>query len=144
MESVYQLMMDRPMFNKSGFTLIETLFVLMIMCILFTLSFRIHIPKKGDTIKIEEMTRFLNQAKMTAMNQKNQVKVIFGADEILYECQDISEKYVLDANDSFSPYELTFNENGNIHGAKTLIFYCGQHQYRLVFQVGSGSFYVES
>lgn len=143
MENVFRLMMVKHMFNKSGFTLIETLFVFMIMCMLFVLSFHIHIPQKSDTVKIEEITRFLNQAKMTAMNQKNQVKVIFGADEILYECQDISEKYVLDTQDSFVPYELTFNENGNIHGAKTLTYYCGQHQYHLVFQIGSGSFYVE-
>ena len=117
------------MYDKSGFTMIETLFVLMIMCMLFCLSWRIHLPVKNDHTKIEEITRFLYQAKLTAMNLKTQVTVTFASDFIQYEWEESSQTFTLDSNDSFESHQLTFNENGNI--------------YTLVYQIGSGSFYVQ-
>lgn len=131
------------MYDKSGFTMIETLFVLMIMCMLFCLSWRIHLPVKNDHTKIEEITRFLYQAKLTAMNLKTQVTVTFASDFIQYEWEESSQTFPLDSNDSFESHQLTFNENGNIQGAKALTYYCGSQVYTLVYQIGSGSFYVQ-
>ena len=116
------------MYDKSGFTMIETLFVLMIMCMLFCLSWRIHLPVKNDH---------------TAMNLKTQVTVTFASDFIQYEWEESSQTFTLDSNDSFESHQLTFNENGNIQGAKTLTYYCGSQVYTLVYQIGSGSFYVQ-
>lgn len=131
------------MYDKSGFTMIETLFVLMIMCMLFCLSWRMHLPVKNDHTKIEEITRFLYQAKLTAMNLKTQVTVTFASDFIQYEWEESSQTFTLDSNDSFESHQLTFNENGNIQGPKTLTYYCGSQVYTLVYQIGSGSFYVQ-
>ncbi len=143
MERKYLSKMGKPMYDKSGFTMIETLFVLMIMCMLFCLSWRIHLPVKNDHTKIEEITRFLYQAKLTAMNLKTQVTVTFASDFIQYEWEESSQTFTLDSNDSFESHQLTFNENGNIQGAKTLTYYCGNQVYTLVYQIGSGSFYVQ-
>ena len=49
------LKMVKPMLNKAGFTMIETLFVLVIICMMFCISMRIHVPQKSDTVKINEM-----------------------------------------------------------------------------------------
>lgn len=131
------------MSNKSGFTMIETLFVLMIMSMLFCLSINIHIPTKNESIKIDEIRRFLYLAKLTAMVQKEKVTVSFSTTNIRYEWKDKSNFYSLDGNDSFEEHQITFNANGNIQGAKTLIFYCGTKTYKFIYQIGSGTFYVK-
>ncbi len=136
------LKMGKPMLNKSGFTMIETLFVLMIMCMLFCLSMNIHIPQKSHTKKIEEITHFLYQAKLSAMSQKHTVTVTFSSNDISFESNDVSHSFLLDDNDSFEEYQLSFNLNGNISGAKTLTYHCGNQTYEFVYQIGSGTFYV--
>ena len=71
------LKMVKPMLNKAGFTMIETLFVLVIICMMFCISMRIHVPQKSDTVKINEMIQFLYQAKLTAMTQKHRLMFYF-------------------------------------------------------------------
>lgn len=136
------LKMVKPMLNKGGFTMIETLFVLVIICMMFCISMRIHVPQKSDTIKINEMIQFLYQAKLTAMTQKTQVDVLFSKQNIVYRWNQSKETLQLDDNDSFESHQLSFNKNGNIQGAKTLIYYCGSQRYEFVYQIGSGTFYV--
>lgn len=131
------------MLDKSGFTMIETLFVLMIMSFLFCLSFNVHIPTKNDSIRIDEIKRFLYLAKLTAMVQKEKVTVKFSCDDICYECNDTLQVFKLSEDDSFEEHQMSFNANGNIHGAKTLTFYCKNKNYNFVYQIGSGTFYVQ-
>lgn len=71
MERKYLSKMGKPMYDKSGFTMIETLFVLMIMCMLFCLSWRIHLPVKNDHTKIEEITRFFISGEIDSYESKN-------------------------------------------------------------------------
>lgn len=130
------------MLDKSGFTMIETLFVLMIMSLLFCLSMNVHIPTKNESIRIDEIKRFLYLAKLTAMVQKEKVTVTFSSDDICYEWNNALQVLKLDEDDSFEEHQMTFNANGNIQGAKTLTFYCKEKTYNFVYQIGSGTFYV--
>lgn len=136
------LKMVRPMLNKNGFTMIETLFVLIIICMMFCISMYIHIPQKSDTVKINEMIQFLYQAKLTAMTQKTVVNVSFSQQNIICTWNQSKETFKLDKGDSFESHQLSFNANGNIQGAKTLIYHCRNQRYEFVYQIGSGTFYV--
>ena len=40
------------MLTNKGFTLIETLFVLMIICILSSLSMNLHMPRKSEEVSL--------------------------------------------------------------------------------------------
>lgn len=129
--------------SNKGFTLIETLFVLMIVCLLFLLSMRLHIPQKSDAIKLNEIISFLNEAKMEAMNIKKTVIIDFSYDGISYDNGEKQYHYDLAKGDYFIEHELSFNAMGHISKAKTVEFHTQQQVYKIVYQIGSGSFYVQ-
>ena len=58
------------MLTNKGFTLIETLFVLMIICILSSLSMNLHMPRKSEEVSLAEIESFIREAQFIAMNQK--------------------------------------------------------------------------
>lgn len=142
MENVFPLVMVKPMLNKKGFTLIETLFVLMILCILFTLSMSLHQPVKKENVYLSEITNFLYEAKLHAMTSKEKVELNVG-NTITYTSTSTQKKYMLKKGCYFENYKMTFNANGNVKTAKTLVYHHDDHVYRFVYQVGSGAFYVE-
>lgn len=144
MEKQFQSVMDKPMLTNRGFTLIETLFVLMIMCILLTLGMAIHKPQKSETVCIQEITNFFYEAKLHAMISKEKVKLSVGHDKISYKSLSSYEEYDLKEGCYFDKYTMTFNSSGNVKTAKTLIYSHEGHIYRFVYQVGSGCFYVQS
>ena len=139
MEKEYQSVMDKPMSQNKGFTMIETLFVLFIITMLLTLTLTLHIPKKNIDTQIQEIKAFLNSAKIQAMVTKDSMKVTFTRDKITYDDQ----QYVLSEDSYFDSYEMTFNENGNIKTAKSLTYHTPKKDYTFVYQVGSGCFYVQ-
>lgn len=130
------------MLNKKGFTLIETLFVLMIICILFSLTMTIHIPKKKDEVYIQEICNFLYEAKLTAISSKETVTLDVHQDKISYHSLSKNKTYLLDDGCYFEPHKMTFNAYGNVKTAKTLRYHHYNHVYEFVYQVGSGCFYV--
>ena len=131
------------MLTSKGFTLIETIFVLAIICILSLLIMGFHQPQKNEKMIIEEVKSFVNQAKLYAMVSKQTVTLEFEKDRLYYSSLDKEKEYLLDDDTYFDSHELSFNENGNINGAKTVNFYCHNKRYHFVFQVGSGSYYVQ-
>ena len=130
------------MLNNKGFTMIETLFVLSILCILSLLTMNLHIPSKNDEMIIQEISTFFHQAKMTAMIYKETVQVSTSRNQLSYTCGSTSKTYQLNDDSYFNDYQFTYNEFGNIKTAKTLNYYLHQKDYQFVFQVGSGCFYV--
>lgn len=143
MESVFLLVMGRRMLNNRGFTLIETLFVMMILCILFTLTMSLNIPVKKEEVYIREITSFFYEAKLSAMLSKETVELSVGPNKVTYTSASQTKSYQLKSGCYFQPYKMTFNENGNVKTAKTLIYNHDHHEYRFVYQIGSGTFYVE-
>lgn len=143
MENVFLLVMVRHMLNNRGFTLIETLFVMMILCILFTLTMSLRLPIKKEEVYIREISSFFYEAKLSAMLSKETVELSVGPDNITYKSLSQTKSYQLKNGCYFQPYKMTFNENGNVKTAKTLIYHHDHHEYRFVYQIGSGAFYVE-
>lgn len=131
------------MHNNHGFTLIETLFVLMIICVLSTLSMSFHQPVKKEETTLQEISHFFLEAKMEAMIHKTTVQVEVNGKRIEYSSMNVHKTYELDKDCSFEYHKMTFNESGNIKGAKTLNYRHKTNTYHFVFQVGSGCFYVE-
>lgn len=130
------------MLNNKGFTMIETLFVLSIICILSLLTMNLHMPSKNDEVIIQEISTFFHQAKMTAMVYKETVQVSTTHHQLSYTCASTNKTYQLYDDSYFEDYQFTYNEFGHIKTAKTLNYYLHQKDYQFVFQVGSGCFYV--
>ncbi|MCD8027839.1 MAG: type II secretion system GspH family protein [Erysipelotrichaceae bacterium] len=128
--------------KKNGFILIETLFVLFIMCILFSLSLNLHMPSVSDDFILNEASQFLNEAKLVAMTTKNTVTVNVSDSNLSYTSEDNDNQLTLDEI-TFETYQFTFNNKGNIKTAKTIKCKINQKSYRFIYQLGSGYFYVQ-
>lgn len=131
------------MLNNRGFTLIEMLFVFFIILVLSTLTMTLHIPQKTDLHHIQDISSCLYQAKLNAITHKETTEVIFEKKKLLIESPHYSYQYVLSDNHHFEKHQFTYNEFGHIKKAKTVRFYGQEQNYAFVFQVGSGSFYVQ-
>ena len=131
MEKAFQLMMVKHMLTNRGFTLVETLFVLFIICMLSLLTMTLHLPNKNNQVIIQEITEFLNQAKLEAIVSKKTVTVQFLKDKVLWKTT------------YFDSYKMTFNSAGHIKTAKTVTYHTLQQDFQFVYQVGSGCFYVQ-
>ncbi len=143
MVKVFILVMDKLMsINKNAFTMIETLFVLFIMCILFALSLNLHMPTVKDEIILDEATQFLIEAKLIAMTSKETVTVKVNGHNLSYTCNDYDNQLTLDEI-TFETYQFTLNNMGNIKTAKKINCKVNQKNYSFIYQLGSGYFYVQ-
>lgn len=131
------------MLTNKGFTLIETLFVLFIICVLSSISLTLHLPQKSNETCIQEITAFLNKAKLEAIVSKQTVTVQFLHNQIIWNSSDKEEHYQLNEHTYFDSYKMTLNSSGNIKTAKTIIYHTPERNFRFVYQIGSGCFYVE-
>ena len=143
MEKRFQLKMVKLMLKNDGFTMIETLFVLFVICILSCLTIRLHIPSQNDDIMIENLSQLLNQAKMNAMIYKEKTYISFQKRKLFIQSIHFNKEYFLRKDLSFESHEMSYNEYGNINKAKRIHLYSKQRTYSFVFQIGSGSYYVQ-
>lgn len=130
------------MLTNKGFTLIEILFVLFIICILFTITMTLNMPQKKIENDIQEISHFIRAAQIDAMRYKQTATLIFANDHLSYSYQDKQYEYDLRDQLRFEEHQLTFNESGGIKSAKSVSLYTEDKQYQFVFQLGSGCFYV--
>ena len=142
MAKPFLLVTVKLMLNKKGFTLIETLFVISIICILSVLTMGYSLPEKKDDHYIQEMILFLNEAKLQAMTNKQTVTIQFTQSQISYSYGHVQKEYKLKQGTYFDDYQLTFNAYGHIKTAKTLAYHMQDKIYQFVYQVGSGYVYV--
>lgn len=131
------------MFNKHGFTLIETLFVLSIICLSSLITMSVHIPHQSDRSIIQEVSQIFFQSHMNSIINKEKTRISLLSKRIKVESIHYQKTYQLPSNTSFAQHEFSYNENGHISSAKTLFFHGQQKDYHFVFQVGSGTFYVQ-
>lgn len=143
MGNLFQLAMVKHMLTNKGFTLIETLFVLFIICMLSMISMTLHMPQKSADVQIKEIVSFLNEAKLNAMTYKQTVTLKFNESSVSYQCLNRQRDYELNQQLYFDNHQMTFNDFGNVRGAKTVILHTQNKNYHFVYQVGSGCFYVE-
>lgn len=131
------------MLNNKGFTLIETLFVIAIMCILMSISINLCIPSKKIETSLHEIVCFINEAKLYAITSKHSVKIMFDRNMITCSSFDSVKNLRLEEGTYFDSYSLTFNASGHIKGAKRVKYHTQKKDYSFIFQIGSGYFYVE-
>lgn len=131
------------MLINKGFTLIETLFVLLIICILSTISMTVVIPQQSDESTMTEISQFFYQAQLHSIVHKETTNVDISSHKINIHSYNLSKEYHLPQNTSLQNHQFSFNSLGHISKAKTITFHGKKQDYHFVFQIGSGSFYVE-
>ncbi len=131
------------MSNKKGFTLIEMILVLSILCLtsLFSISIRSPHPQKNNTI--ENIQYFFHQAKINSMLNKEKTSITLSNNQLSYSSEHNHFTIYLTDGKSQKKYSFYYNENGNIYKASTVNFIIDNQLVQFVFQVGSGSFDVK-
>ena len=142
MENVSKLMMDKHMLNNKGFSLVEILFVVSVIIALSLLTLTIRPVKISETIIVNNVTLFINQAKTHAMVFKENVDIKFNKNKVTATSSTFNRTYQL-SRGSFTQHNLSFNKFGHIVNPKSVYLYFGEKEYKFVFQIGSGSFYVQ-
>ena len=132
--------------DKHGFTLIEVVFTISIIIILsvFSLHFAITTPPcLSIDQQCKQIIALLQEAKTQALLNHERIDILIDHNRISYDNQG-EQKIELDRNYYFqNSFELYFNENGNINKGNHLTI-CNQNDCRsIVFNVGSGTFYVK-
>ena len=134
------------MLDKHGFTLIEVIFTFSVIVVLSLLTLKMSVlspPHLSFEQQCNHIINFLQEAKTQAILHHEKIDILIGNNQISYHYREDMFLY-LDANYYFeNNFELYFNENGNINGGNHLNI-CNSHECKsIVFNVGSGSFYVK-
>lgn len=132
--------------NDYGFTLIEVLFTISIIIILslFTLHFSITIsPHLSIDQQCNKIVSLLQDAKTKALLNHERVDILISDNQISYDYQG---EHIVELDSNYyiqDTFELYFNKNGNINSGNHLNI-CNQKLCKsIVFNVGSGVFYVK-
>lgn len=132
--------------NSHGFTLVEVIFTTSIIIILslFTLRFAItKVPYSSIDQQCQRIIGLLQEAKTKALLNHERIDILIENNQISYDHQG---KYIvkLDSNCYIQDmFELYFNKNGNINSGNHLNV-CNQEKCKsIIFNVGSGAFYVQ-
>lgn len=134
--------MDKPTLNRKGFTLIEMLLVISIMCTLTLLNMSIHNPKVSQQDTVQQISDFIYQAKINAMVNKDKTTIVLSGNKLSYSSSSTNQTVYLKNGIVKKKYTFSYNSKGNIYKATTINFYIDGSLIEFVFQVGSGSFYV--
>lgn len=138
--------MVKLMLNNRGFTLIEVIFSISVIIILslFTLSYACLSPVHlSIEQQCNQVISLLQDAKTQALLNHQKIDIIIENNQISYNS---GNQHVLKLDENYyfeNSFELYFNKNGNINSGNTLKL-CDKHTCKsIVFNVGSGAFYVK-
>lgn len=132
--------------DNHGFTLIEVIFSISIIIILsvFTLNYAITLsPHLSIDQQCDEIIGLLQEAKTKALLNHEKINILISDNQISYDFQG-KHSIELDSNYYIQDvFELYFNKNGNINSGNHLNI-CSQEICKsIIFNVGSGAFYVK-
>lgn len=147
MEMQFILVMDKHMLTNRGFTMIEVLFCLSTIIILSTLTLSFTLQNKSSSnfetefVKIQSL---LEEAKTLAINEHQKVDIEIDSNSIGYTVDRRQRTITLAGNFYLDDIkEMYFNNNGNINRGNTIQL-CNINECRsIVFNVGSGDFYLK-
>lgn len=142
-------MMKFRLVNKQAFTILEMLFVLMVVSIIiFIMSFSFQFFNKFIlNQEIDKLTAHLTVSQSQAILQNEEIEFKLYPDG--YDIKQQEEVYSYRFNgctqltNNFPNNTLVINENGNINRAGTITFHCNDYQKDLVLQLGGGRYYVK-
>ncbi|MFC7394265.1 competence type IV pilus minor pilin ComGD [Scopulibacillus cellulosilyticus] len=139
--------------NQDGFTLIETLIVASIAFIIIPISFvKFASVNQTQTLDyfVKQLKDALHHAQMTAMAEGKTVEVLFDDQNHLVRIQeggDYIDSFHFDNDIEIEKgtqgKKVTFLSNGHIQKTGTVFIKLGLRQYKLVFLLGQGRYYVE-
>ena len=132
------------MLTNKAFTMIEMIFVLSIICILYMFTIYYKSPSIKDENINYIITQKLFKAKMHAINYKEKTKISFNESSLCIESNFYNETYSLPEGFTFDTYSFTYNQYGRIKTAKTVTFHGIKKDYIYKFQLGTGYFYVQT
>ena len=134
------------MLINRGFTLIEVIFSISVIIILslFTLRYArlspVHLSIKQQC---NQVISLLQDAKTQALLNHQKIDIIIENNQISY---NDGNQHVLKLDENYyfeNSFELYFNNNGNINSGNTLKL-CDKNTCKsIIFNVGSGVFYVK-
>lgn len=128
------------MLTKKGFTLIEMLLVLSIICTTSILSLTLYTPATQKQNTIDKISNFFLEAKANAILYKEKTDVAIKGVKLTYSSNNHTKTiYTTDAY-AKKNYSFSYNANGNIYKAKTIQYVINGMNVNYVFQVGSGCF----
>ena len=125
--------------NRKGFTLIQTLFVFVIIG-----SIAVLIPSQVNSkvllrFECEKLKDYLLQAQIEAVENKEPVVVNIEGSSIM-----INERTISLSNSTMcTTHEISFNERGNVNMAQTILCKSADSQKEVVINLGSGNIYVK-
>lgn len=132
------------MSNRKGFSLIELLLVLSIICMTSFLTLTIHQPKVSQEHIILQIENFIYEAKLNAMVNKEKTNVTLYRNRMKYQSSSVNKNLTLDDHVYCRNYQFSYNANGNIYKASTVKYSIYGQTVKFVFQVGSGCFETRS
>ena len=135
------------MYDDSGFTLIEVVFIISIILILSTITLHFVINSK-PVISLQQQCQqvisLLEEGKSRAMINHEQINIVIQTKQISYNGQ--KDQRTLTINDNYyidDYYEFHFNHNGNISSGGHLKICSSNGCKSIILNVGSGAFYVK-
>jgi|SRR5690625_1960997 len=139
-----------PKTKENGFTLIEMLFILLILSLLMVIA----VPNLFSLLKKLETNNFFHMLdadifyiQNEAMDTQNNVRIIFREDAYvirnLYSDEDIIRYYPDNLSYDLVNNRIMFNKNGTILGPTRYRFFDKNNTYEIVFPLGKGRHYIE-
>lgn len=118
------------------------------MSIILSLSV-ISLPtlSKRNTLSIDKQVQIISgyiiQARDNALNKHEKTELLFSSNNLQIKSTSLNKTVKLDANYNFSnTNEIYYNDQGNINMANHVDIIGNQETKTIVFNLGSGSFYV--
>ena len=132
--------------DHRGFTIVEMLFALAITLVLASFGFLFHTPHVSDEDEIHLISNTFSQARLQACAMKQKQHVTCKGDD-LYVSNTSGETHItLNKGYRFlTDHDFYYNNKGHIRRPKTIQLKSPNDRiYDFVFQLGSGTFYVQS
>ncbi len=132
------------MLNNRGFTLIEMMFVLSLTIIISNIGFFYHRATITQEDQLALVRSTFDLARIHAIVDKETVKVEVSSQEIMIHSNSFNKTVSLNDGYHFiNNHSFSYNDSGHIKIAKRIILQAPKKKYAFVFQLGSGTYYVE-
>ncbi|MDD8048806.1 MAG: prepilin-type N-terminal cleavage/methylation domain-containing protein [Thomasclavelia sp.] len=132
--------------NKKGFTMIEMIFVISIIVTISILSLTtIQMSKsKYDNVIIGEVLQLIDEARTVSLTKYEKVDLIFKTKSLTIKSKSINKVLNLDGDYYFDDIkEIYYNDKGNINEANHINLCSSTSTKQIIFNLGSGSYYVK-
>lgn len=134
--------------SNKGFTLVEMIFVLFVITLLTMLSFtfsRTSVRKPQVKEIYHEISSIIEEARSVALSTRSRVDLQITEYTIGYQSSQQSRSITLPKGVFFILSKtIYFNKKGTVNQGNRIALQVDNQQYNIIFNVGSGNFYLQS